>query len=166
MKRKYFVCVLSVILAGCGVSKPTQPPPPKTTPIAKTWTVTLSGANPPGWTFTPQIIAASSLPTGPCLGEFNGWSVPNLPASFGSCSSANAIGSTDASWTQDIVLGTTTAQLYAGETTWFAVQYGDGTHSAILAGHSAFDGSNISGQADCVSFDGGSCSWHVNFSAH
>lgn len=117
----------------------------------------------PGWTFSPVTISMSSLPTATCMADFQGKGLSGLPANLGSCGYANSL--PVATGIQDVFFATDTAQLYAGESIYYWVQYASGSNTAMLSGQGSFNGSSVGGTLNCVTVDGAACSWHINISA-
>jgi hypothetical protein len=167
MKNILAVFLLAIAVA-CGSSSKsnfTPPPNPPTTPVAKIWVITLSGANPESWSFAPTTAAMQSLPTATCMADFTAAGAPNLPASFGSCGLVSGMTSTNASWIQSAAFGATTGQLYAGATVYYYVTYTDGSSTSTLAGQGTFDGTKVTGNLACVDVNGATCTWGVLLTA-
>lgn len=162
MKLILAIAASLMLLACAGTSsKFTPPPAQQTTPIAKSWTVTLSGSNPPGWSFTPVSLNMSALPVGTCMTDFQNNGVAGLPATFGSCSYVN----NRPIEVEDLFFATGTAQLYAGETVYFWVQYSDGTNTGTFSGQGAFQNNVLSTTLTCVSYNGSPCTWQLQLTA-
>jgi len=162
MKNILAMIPLLVLTACAGSSsKFTPPPAQQTTPIAKSWTVTLSGVTPNNWVFSPVVLDMASLPVGTCMTDFENNGVTGLPSTFGSCSFVN----NRPIEVEDLFFATGTAQLYAGEITYFWMQYSDGVNTAVFSGQGVFQNNALSGTLNCRSYNGVPCSWGLQLTA-
>jgi|SRR6185312_5428127 len=170
--NKTLLALYFLILCGCGGGSPTTKPAPQSTlPIAESWNTTIaaSPSAPSGWTLSAQSIDAASIPLNTCVTDFNNFLSPNtLQASLQSCAlSTDIVPNGKSTWIRTLILGTTSAQLFSGESVSYAlvIQGDDGASSAILSGTGTFANSQITGPLNCLSLNGGSCDWSTTITA-
>lgn len=163
-----------LLLCGCGGGTPlnSSSQNQSTISIAQMWNVAVadSASTPSGWSISAQSINTAALALNTCISDFNNLLLPNsLQIVPQACSLKTDIpAGTNTNWIQTMILGTTTEQLFSGETvTYVIVVQGDaGTESAILSGTGTFMNNQISGTLNCVSLGGVSCDgWTTNFTA-
>lgn len=186
--RNLPILVALLFLCGCGggmKSTSSTPQPESFIPVPGQYNVTIanSPSAPNGWTFVPQSMRLGTIAITPCTTNFNTLMAPNtFQTSLNACAQDTDIPlpAGQANWIETLIIGTSTTQLYSGETVYYAlrVSSADGSSGGTFSGTGSFTSTTtvsgtttsfsyqISGPLNCVTFDGGSCDgWSTTLTA-